>query len=181
MVFTPGTRYGFQSTHPARGATKMRVDLARAMLDFNPRTPQGVRPTGRVTKGGSSFQFQSTHPARGATCRPPPEPDVDVISIHAPRKGCDALSSRAYRRARNFNPRTPQGVRLTGSGSLHPAPRNFNPRTPQGVRRGWNDCCDYIRDISIHAPRKGCDRLSDRLGTGGSGDFNPRTPQGVRP
>ena len=82
--------------------------------------------------------------------------------------------------------------------------RNFNPRTPCGVRR---DClrplaadldisihapragCDFVspcirrkaRDISIHAPRAGCDALRRFCHTRPLQHFNPRTPCGVRP
>ena len=101
---------------------------------------------------------------------------------------------------RNFNPRTPCGVRrrrlrrLRGCG-------HFNPRTPCGVRPGSFFVCgwfnpfqsthplrgatqnfrDYLLGyiISIHAPLAGCDpktvpKFAD------SWYFNPRTPCGVR-
>ena len=38
---------------------------------------------------------------------------------------------------------------------------------------------EYLDEISIHAPRAGCDGSSQLLGIG-LGDFNPRTPCGVR-
>ena len=56
--------YGFQSTHPVRGATKLLAD------------------SGLST-------FQSTHPVRGATVRFQRCITQIVISIHAPRVGCD--------------------------------------------------------------------------------------------
>ena len=65
----------FQSTHPARGATRYTVKKAPLV-----------------------GKFQSTHPARGATpmrliARRP------LISIHAPREGCDSTMKivRFYR------------------------------------------------------------------------------------
>ena len=79
----------FQSTHPLRGATVAIQDDLRAVQNFNPRTPCGVRltvPYCSVTSFGISIhaplagcdlqtrarrrtaaQFQSTHPLRGAT------------------------------------------------------------------------------------------------------------------
>ena len=60
----------FQSTHPVRGATLAAY------------AAQG------------DYQFQSTHPVRGATCRSMSRASVSVISIHAPREGCDILESR---------------------------------------------------------------------------------------
>ena len=78
----------FQSTHPARGATWRSSRLRRPESDFNPRTPRGVRPPALSQhKGGK--QFQSTHPARGATPGSRYDRPHGVISIHAPREGCD--------------------------------------------------------------------------------------------
>ena len=101
--------------------------------------------------------FQSTHPARGAT-----------------NQGRQTLSPPPH-----FNPRTPRGVRLCVGAqycpvrpfqSTHPArgatftspflfqvPGNFNPRTPRGVRLQNQRRICYHGQISIHAPREGCD------------------------
>ena len=59
----------FQSTHPVRGAT----------------VTQAVAKTKRA-------KFQSTHPVRGATVAHAQVHDGLVISIHAPREGCDQPS-----------------------------------------------------------------------------------------
>ena len=148
---------GFQSTHPARGATKNRESKTARKIHFNPRTPQGVRRK----------RF------RPFSC-------CQIISIHAPRKGCDNTpghlraaapgfqSTHPARGATDalrveedkegyFNPRTPQGVRLGNPRSAFHFYHNFNPRTPQGVRP---------RPDTFAPPHR---------------DFNPRTPQGVRP
>ena len=171
----------FQSTHPARGATRSCRRGRWSSLYFNPRTPQGVRLLGRMISAVETV-FQSTHPARGATARSQKIPPFRLISIHAPRKGCDTACSRRMWWRSYFNPRTPQGVRHNahaGQGQLgifqstHPArgatsavscPISasfyFNPRTPQGVRL-FDDNPEYEAFvISIHAPRKGCDRRS---------------------
>ena len=122
----------FQSTHPARGATPYWCVLARPAFHFNPRTPRGVR---QVADG--------------------PPGDCVIISIHAPREGCDKAPLAGGTKERNFNPRTPRGVRLFGVLTKNRS-LDFNPRTPRGVRRG-----------GMSAPMRG-------------GDFNPRTPRGVR-
>ena len=101
--------------------------------------------------------FQSTHPARGATFNLGHNFGLlYVISIHAPREGCDPTAGRGRYLRDNFNPRTPRGVRLAphaGGGAAIPisihAPRegcDFAPRNDGGM---WV--------ISIHAPREGCD------------------------
>ena len=128
---------------------------------------------------GHRHRFQSTHPARGATYIVASVPDSVHISIHAPREGCDShavdvvlqkiISIHAPREGcdifcqstgwviRDFNPRTPRGVRRKQSGQSHRPSHYFNPRTPRGVRHwatyGW---CE-LQIISIHAPREGCD------------------------
>ena len=145
----------FQSTHPARGATSLPLWRAGRRRDFNPRTPRGVRLF-KTTYTTPDVSFQSTHPARGATvliARPGIHP---LISIHAPREGCDRRSGRRFPCRRNFNPRTPRGVRHRAIGawqaelefqSTHPA----RGATPSKIGdRGHNR-------ISIHAPREGCD------------------------
>ena len=55
----------------------------------------------------------------------------------------------------------------------------FNPRTPCGVRHVRRRIAFIGHNISIHAPRVGCDK-SRRRADGGAGYFNPRTPCGVR-
>ena len=146
----------FQSTHPVRGATADYI-LVCPLID----------------------QFQSTHPVRGATIDSGLPELVPVISIHAPRAGCDVGVAFAPGENKYFNPRTPCGVRL------------FWTRTPQAMRL-----------ISIHAPRAGCDRtehgetvLREKFQSthpvrGATkarvchpcqrAYFNPRTPCGVR-
>ena len=122
----------FQSTHPAWGATHRRRRFGRYMdisihaprvgcdykkivkrrksAYFNPRTPRGVRRR-RLRLGRRGFIFQSTHPAWGATGADMDAGAGEGISIHAPRVGCDCLPPRKNINSRNFNPRTPRGVR----------------------------------------------------------------------
>ena len=123
----------FQSTHPARGATRQWQTTSTQGSYFNPRTPRGVRQI----RGGRHLarrpisihapregcdsrcpqpelpktQFQSTHPARGAT----------RISTHCcvtctfqsthPARGATRCSRGCLDTRSNFNPRTPRGVR----------------------------------------------------------------------
>ena len=90
------------------------VDVVGQVNDFNPRTPCGVRRIVQVQAGqiqlfqsthpvrgatsrpsaGTCFwvQFQSTHPVRGATSAHSFQFCFSVISIHAPRAGCDSTT-----------------------------------------------------------------------------------------
>ena len=105
-------------------------------MDFNPRTPCGVR------------RFQRKHAAR----------DV-AISIHAPRVGCDWARRRSMSALMNFNPRTPCGVRRKGD-SKRDSPGIISihaPRVGCDLRR---TLIVHLGGISIHAPRVGCDNGS---------------------
>ena len=146
----------FQSTHPLRGATmandykalwyniSIHAPLAGCdimgflillfLLNFNPRTPCGVRQIS-TTKWSYTNVFQSTHPLRGATKGRRPRPAA----------------------RRNFNPRTPCGVRLTYRVFAPVLLVHFNPRTPCGVRHLGLVSKIITTKISIHAPLAGCD------------------------
>ena len=80
------------------------------------------------------------------------------VSIHAPREGCDAEGLEQINQHWGFNSRTPGGVRqLTIKEAINLI--SFNSRTPGGVRPDnlTSMVCDA--DVSIHAPREGCDTL----------------------
>ena len=172
-------RKKFQSTHPARGATApLRLALRR------------LAP------------FQSTHPARGATWQRIPSFHLAIISIHAPREGCDGGETDPAPASDYFNPRTPRGVRPLSVvpqtntfvfQSTHPARGAtlqslkiicpmwyFNPRTPRGVRPSacWVTTWSIYGFQSTHPARGATDG-----GVQSDADhrnFNPRTPRGVR-
>ena len=93
-----------------RGVRLENSPLYQNRVYFNPRTPRGVRlQPGYECK--VSDEFQSTHPARGATFECTLLFVFLVISIHAPREGCDLRPSITPAERLNFNPRTPRGVR----------------------------------------------------------------------
>ena len=145
-----------------------------------PRTPGWGATAERHDCRVLIHQFQSTHPGWGAThillcLRFQPF----VISIHAPRVGCDFAFWKSLHRNDGFQSTHPgwgatyrvAGLFVFHHISIH-APRvgcdcpqggkvldpfDFNPRTPGGVRRG--DCLPSLMRQA---------------------DFNPRTPCGVR-
>jgi len=100
------------------------------------------------------------------------------VSIHAPREGCDKEREDLPNLLQGFNSRTPGGVRrylidnakeVTGFQFTHPG-------------RGATSICSVELErhqVSIHAPREGCDRAHRRSGLSPHG-FNSRTPGGVR-
>ena len=143
----------FQSTHPSRGATGFfRYPIGR--VNFNPRTPRGVRHPEDVRSGHRwNFNPRTPRGVRPGTVIIPVQQAISIhaplagcdrqilsiyvqneISIHAPLAGCDHSSQLLDLKIVNFNPRTPRGVRLQSIG-VSPLLSNFNPRTPRGVRR----------------------------------------------
>ena len=105
---------------------------------------------------------------------------ASVISIHAPREGCDGFGTGDVSGWRYFNPRTPRGVRLDALRGL----LGSHLISIHAPREGCDEFLPYPFDsrgaISIHAPREGCDRPGWPLMGRQKGDFNPRTPRGVR-
>ena len=135
LLLCPTGKYCPISIHaPLTGCdTSVSGKIAR-ILYFNPRTPHGVRhcDTDSVKYLAT---FQSTHPSRGATHDRVQYVKRFDISIHAPLTGCDT-SRRTYPvDVRDFNPRTPHGVRHGSTTDLSAGSVHFNPRTPHGVRQ----------------------------------------------
>ena len=151
-------RHEFQFTHPVRGATCLNSRLTLISQCFNSRTPCGVRQ-GTYLITTTSKQFQFTHPVRGATnlylvntlhllvsihapragCDRTSSLDISgvSVSIHAPRAGCDTKTS-TY----NSNGLLFQFTHPVRGATPHPTalliqPKGFNSRTPCGVRLGW--------------------------------------------
>ena len=189
------------SIHAPLAGCDLNLNIAVShRLHFNPRTPCGVRRI--FTRQTTIFrQFQSTHPLRGATSKPKRQTQSLQFQSTHPLRGATRLSMTPWSRLRNFNPRTPCGVRP----ELREVNRryyDFNPRTPCGVRPlPFNSITAIMRfqsthplrgatkakrlqvrflQISIHAPLAGCDSAIAGV-VAGIADFNPRTPCGVRP
>ena len=102
--------------------------------------------------------FQSTQPKRAATADGCSHSKISLsISIHAAQEGCDHKASRKQCcAARNFNPRSPRGLRLNPV--FKPVNEShFNPRSPRGLRQE-----PVAVDVSAIAY------------------FNPRSPRGLR-
>ena len=167
----------FQSTHPARGATPPETWGPSRPLNFNPRTPRGVRRQKPPEQEDKPI-FQSTHPARGATEYTTEISGALKFQSTHPARGATPACLRYTQIQLYFNPRTPRGVRRLMARSRR-TPDDFNPRTPRGVRLLLAVLKRRMIVISIHAPREGCD-LSSCLYGSPTIDFNPRTPRGVR-
>jgi len=80
----------FQSTHPTRGATFyfQYLSLKTKISIHAPYAGCDLLVFSNVVK---PTKFQSTHPTRGATFQSYQNSQKSLISIHAPYAGCDAL------------------------------------------------------------------------------------------
>ena len=146
----------FQSTHPLRGATPYTARQVALQLLISIHTPLAGCD---LIKAGYRVQMR--------------------ISIHAPLAGCDAVVTGGYTQTGRFQSTHPlRGA--TRQGNRSAKRKDFNPRTPCGVRPGGDgDISAKGHAISIHAPLAGCDNLIYLLPSSFT-HFNPRTPCGVR-
>ena len=81
---------------------------------------------------------------------------VARVSIHAPRVGCDRLSQFQWSRRHCFNSRTPCGVRLRALiVSMQLVEFQFTHPVWGATTDG--KASDKETEVSIHAPRVGCD------------------------
>ena len=154
LVCTRSACVPFQSTHPARGATRGWVWCSPRRRNFNPRTPRGVRrPEPQRLKPMSDFNPRTPRGVR------PPTKGIMLggffISIHAPREGCDSRCPQ---------PELPK----TQFQSTHPA---------RGATRISTHCCVTCTFQSTH-PARGATRCS-RGCLDTRSNFNPRTPRGA--
>ena len=123
----------FQFTHPVWGATIIRKIRNFNNHGFNSRTPCGVRQL-TFPLLVSCLMFQFTHPVWGATLLEEVNKREALVSIHAPRVGCDSRHTGRRGSRQCFNSRTPCGVRLKTILAIIKNSNSFNSRTPCGVR-----------------------------------------------
>ena len=170
----------FQSTLPARGATKTRCSHAARTANFNPRSPHGERRRAKFASQSRS-RFQSTLPARGATPSAAPAPPESAYfnprSPHGERHKARAEQKRAAQFQSTLPARGATGRRKP-SGSREPAISIHAPRTGSDERlTTWSATHPYFNPRSPHGER----RDTYFLGCLYAWDFNPRSPHGERP
>ena len=162
---------------PRVGCDVPAICLAVSKLNFNPRTPCGVRRTTRIVIT-TITRFQSTHPVWGATLGLSIIGSIFGISIHAPRVGCDSKLGIWYDQLK-ISIHAPRVGCDDRRKYRHFRNCYFNPRTPCGVRLVLvNGDSATVKFQSTH-PVWGATGLGGPAGDGVM-DFNPRTPCGVR-
>ncbi len=130
--FNPRTPYGMRPDRKGRG---------NVSGDFNPRTPYGMRHKRWVVQF-SYFEFQSTHPVRDATINRATNGPFPYIfqSTHPVR---DATRPGAFAFESELEFQSTHPVRDATQPAMRQGNfRNFNPRTPYGMRRRWRRSSD---------------------------------------
>ena len=123
----------FISIHaPLAGCDRCPCELGGNDYDFNPRPPCGVRRR-LSSRSRRRLLFQSTHPLRGATLELTLPCYAHYISIHAPLAGCDAARKSCGSR-RIISIHAPLAGCDSPLYNYEDTYRDFNPRTPCGVR-----------------------------------------------
>ena len=100
---------------PREGCDEPLDGVFIVLHSFNSRTPGGVRPGLKAFCEEHSL-FQFTHPGRGATTQEVLRNEREMVSIHAPREGCDLIKSIRFTSADLFQFTHPgRGATMTGT------------------------------------------------------------------
>ena len=168
----------FQSTLPARGATRYTIRISGTsgisihaprtgsdstphsttpgQSDFNPRSPHGERPPrGGRTRRRNGISIHA--PRTGSDCGHGKYCRTEQISIHAPRTGSDVAEKATWDEEKLFQSTLPARGATPGRAAVHVGIHHFNPRSPHGERLRAVDAHGQVGHISIHAPRTGSD------------------------
>ena len=141
---------------PLTGCDTFTFASFKFSLNFNPRTPYGMR-----------------HDVLHKQER------IINISIHAPLTGCDSINFSVLLHGMIFQSTHPlRDATFYKEMNINEI-KYFNPRTPYGMRQSTSFYQSQVLIISIHAPLTGCD-FNKNGSNGQYGDFNPRTPYGMR-
>ena len=187
---------------PREGCDLTNFTYTRLRVCFNSRTPGGVRRVRVVqtvtrhvvsihapregcdlfglNKPNTNLKFQFTHPGRGATGAGFSLTAIPrAFQFTHPGRGATGagFSLTAIPRAFQFT-HPGRGATLSYQRRSYRSQR-FNSRTPGGVRLPTSGSAAGRYQVSIHAPREGCDTATRYVYTIVSG-FNSRTPGGVR-
>ena len=122
---------------PRVGRDVRRIPHFRRLVYFNPRAPCGARRQCLAYKH-RVYEFQSTRPVWGATCFRGSEKHDDLISIHAPRVGRDAVQLAAGVCVLTISIHAPRVGRDFNSTAFLAWAKHFNPRAPCGARRCYD-------------------------------------------
>jgi len=194
-----GSCHLFQSTRPARGATRQLIrGQLRDLVSIH--APRAGRDLARPHHPRIETVFQSTRPARGATVQVCGEPGAKSVSIHAPRAGRDADARGVGAVVRRFNSRAPRGARpgqrftvdfgfefqstrpargATDVGGYNESAKRFQSTRPARGATTLPDGSTHVFLFQSTRPARGATPQA-LAGAPVRGSFNPRAPRGAR-
>ena len=147
----------FQSTPPARGATRGICSQSALWIPISIHAPREGGDHKALSASVLHQEFQSTPPARGRLHFSASFRRYCRFQSTPPARGATAPPiSRMPIVSRNFNPRPPRGGRPCGPIFTSWRSSYFNPRPREGgdpAEGVW----EILVTISIHAPREGGD------------------------
>ena len=146
----------FQSTQPKRAATTAIAAAASYLLDFNPRSPSGLRLTVPLVMRLTGI---SIHAARvGCDDKTAAEIlNLRRISIHAAQEGCDGILPPIFIIGGLFQSTQPKRA-ATNVAQLLAFTKKFQSTQPEWAATNALSYFMILEIISIHAARVGCDR-----------------------
>ena len=169
----------FQFTHPGRGATSSQWIACDTSLGFNSRTPGGVRRVSSLRRR-ALLGFNSRTPGGVRQFLCPPRELLLLVSIHAPREGCDShwwYAQHANHDVSIHAPREGCDVLAFPAATIAVG---FNSRTPGGVRLPKRSYDQADPKFQFTHPGRGA-TIPDASQRSFCSRFNSRTPGGVRP
>ena len=146
----------FQFTHPVWGATFYLVAQFATAICFNSRTPCGVRHPIFVPGGCSRRCFNSRTPCGVRLPNQTVDLSILVVSIHAPRVGCDGRELDVTR-PKDVSIHAPRVGCDDVDNLLAKVSPVFQFTHPVWGATLWRPPPLVNLMVSIHAPRVGCD------------------------
>ena len=125
--------------------------------DISIHAPRMGSDTALPVSFATFWRFQSTLPGWGATVQHRLTGFILKISIHAPRMGSDCLRLHNCSCHMKFQSTLPGWGATVCSRRIGCRCRDFNPRSPDGERLSCAPSMCVTSYISIHAPRMGSD------------------------
>ena len=130
--------------------------------NFNPRTPYGMRRRLEAYNDDVLMNISIHAPLTGCDINKIDYYDSNqkTISIHAPLTGCDVKNYLLCEWGTIFQSTHPLRDATIVKDWTQQRSKNFNPRTPYGMRQEQIEQIKKSIIISIHAPLTGCDTIA---------------------
>ena len=169
----------FQSTPPARGATRNSIHRNNTQATISIHAPrEGGDGQAQASQGDRRISIHA--PREGGDCTGTGyTPWCLAISIHAPREGGDVNFGIEKKVYYYFNPRPPRGGRPMRRSSLSSCTLISIHAPREGGDKAWIDHSFLILRFQSTPPARGATRFTNST-ISEKQYFNPRPPRGGR-